>query len=131
MDLSIDAKDNKLKSETTSTRKKSPSRIESFLEGPQEEERMDFPVIIEEIFQLHPADKFPRKSVSDSSSQPQRPKSSIEEDLKKEDRRSVSLPQSQILSSTMNFIQNQYKKDLLPEDWTVSKKEQNALVNME
>ena len=30
----------------------------------------------------------------------------------------------------MNFIQNQYKKDLLPEDWTVSKKEHNALINM-
>ena len=30
----------------------------------------------------------------------------------------------------MNFIQNQYKKDLLLVDWAVSKKEQNALVNM-
>ena len=40
------------------------------------------------------------------------------------------MPQSQILSSAMNFIRNQYKKDILPEDCTVSKKEQNALVNL-
>ena len=91
---------------------------------------MGFPLIIKEIFKLLPADKFPRMSVSDSSSQLQRPKLSIEEDLKKEDRKSISLPQSQILSSNMKCIQNQYKKDLLPEDWTVSKKEQNAFVNM-
>ena len=123
MDLFIQAKDNEFKSETTLMKKKSPSRIESFLGEPQEAERMGFPLIIEEIFELLPADKFPRKSVSDSSSLPQRPESSIEEDLKKEDRKSISLPQSQILSNTMNFIQNQYKKDLLPEDWTVSKKE--------
>ena len=50
---------------------------------------MGLPLIIEEIFKLRPADKFPRKSVLD-----QRPKSSIEEDLKKEERKSVSLPQS-------------------------------------
>ena len=30
----------------------------------------------------------------------------------------------------MNFIQNQYKKDLLSEDCAISKKEQNTLVNM-
>ena len=84
MDLSIQAKDNEFKSETTSTRKKSPLRIQSFLEEPQEEERMGFPLIIEEIFKLLPSvDKCPRKSVSDSSSQPQRPKSSIEGDLRK------------------------------------------------
>ena len=130
MDLSIQAKDNEFKSQTTSMRKKSPSRIESFLEEPQEEERMGFPLITEEIFKLLPADNFPRKSISDSSSPPQKPKSSIEEDLKKEDRKFISLPQSQILSSTMKFIQNQYKKDLLPEGWTVSKKEQNALVSI-
>ena len=85
MELSIQAKDNKFESKTTSTRKKSPSRIESFLEEPQEEEKMSFPLIIEEIFKLPPANKFPRRSVSDSSFQPQRPKSSIEEDLKKEE----------------------------------------------
>ena len=91
MDLSIQAKDNEFESKTTSTRKKSPSRIESFLKELQEEERMDFPVIIEEIFKLLWADKFPRKSVSDSSSQPQRPKLKR---TKKEDRKSISLPQS-------------------------------------
>ena len=91
---------------------------------------MGFPLITEEIFKLLLTDKFPRKSVSDSFSQPQRPKSGIEEDLKKEERRSILLLQSQILLSMMNFIQNQYKKDLLPEDWAVSKKEQNALINM-
>ena len=92
--LSIQAKDNKVESETTSTRKISPSRIESFLEEPQEEERMGFPLIIEEIFKLLPADKFPRKSVSEFFPQSQRPNSSIEEDLQKEDRKSISFPQS-------------------------------------
>ena len=58
MDLSIQAKDNEFESETTSTRKKSPSRIESFIEEPQEEERMGFPLIIEEIFKLLLAESF-------------------------------------------------------------------------
>ena len=39
----IQAKDNEFESKTTtSTRKKSPSRTESFLEEPQEEEKMGF-----------------------------------------------------------------------------------------
>ena len=91
---------------------------------------MGFPLIVEKIFKLLLANKFPRKSVSDSSFQPQRLIPSIEEDLKEEERISISLPQSQILLIIMNFIQNQYKKDLLPEDWAVSKKKQNALINM-
>ena len=45
---------------------------------------MSFPLIIKEIFKLPPANKFPMRSVSDSSFQPQSSKSSIEEDLKKE-----------------------------------------------
>ena len=90
---------------------------------------MGFPLIIKDIFKLLLANKFPRKSVSDSS-QPQRSKVSIGEDLKKQKRKSILLPQSQILSSMMNFILKQYKKDLLSEDWTVSKKEQNNLINM-
>ena len=39
MVLSIQAKDNKFESETTSMRKESPSRIGCFLEKPQEEEK--------------------------------------------------------------------------------------------
>ena len=61
------------------------------------EEKIGFSLIIKEIYKLLRTNKFPKKSVSDFSSQPQRPKSDIEEDLKKEERRSISLPQSQIL----------------------------------
>ncbi|MCG7878353.1 MAG: hypothetical protein JAY75_14405 [Candidatus Thiodiazotropha taylori] len=86
-----------------------------------------FPQVIEEIYKLLPEEKFPRKEHSSSSSIP-KPKSSIEEDIAKEESPSVSLPQSQLLVNTMNFIQDQIKKDHTPEDWVVQRKDMNSLV---
>lgn len=86
-----------------------------------------FPQVIEEIYKLLPEDKFPRKENSSSTSIP-KPKSSIEEDIAKQDSPSVSLPQSHLLVNTMNFIQDQMKKDHSPEDWVVQRKDMNSLV---
>ena len=68
-----------------------------------------FSQVIEEIYKLLPKDKFSRKEIS-SASIP-KPKSSIEEDVAKQESPSVSLPQSHLLVNTMNFIQDQVKKD--------------------
>ena len=57
-------------------------------------ERIGFPQIIDEIFKLQLADRFPRKADSSSSSSVSHPLSSIEEDISKEEKPSISLPQS-------------------------------------
>ena len=86
-----------------------------------------FPQVIEEIYKLLPEDKFPRKENSSAASIP-KPKSSIEEEIAKQESPSVSLPQSHLLVNTMNFIQDQMKKDHSPEDWVVQRKDMNSLV---
>ena len=85
-----------------------------------------FPQVIEEIYKFLPEDKFPRKE--NSSASIPKPKSSIEEDIAKQKSPSVSLPQSHLLVNTMNFIQDQMKKDHSPEDWVVQRKDMNSLV---
>ena len=58
------------------------------------------------------------------------PKSSIEGDIVKDKRKSISLPQSQLIPVTFEFIQDQVKKELLTENWVIRKKDQDNLVNM-
>ena len=87
-------------------------------------------MIIDEILKLLLEDRFSRKADSSSSSLVSHPKSSIEENISKVEKSLVSLPQSQILGNTMNYIQDQLRKDQTPEDWVVQKRDQNNLVNM-
>lgn len=112
------------------TKRRSLSRSRD--DEPDPLESIQFSQVIEEIFNLLPSDRFPKEadsSIPSSSSIP-RPKSSIEEELVSQERRSISLPQSQIVQDTMNYIQDQIKKDQYPEDWIVRPKDQKRLVNM-
>ena len=80
--------------------------------------------MLEEIFSCLPSDKFPRQSdQACSSALIPRLKSTIEEEIKTEDKKSMAIPQSQLLSSTctMNYIQSQMKEDNFPENWTGAK----------
>ena len=85
-----------------------------------------FPQVIEEIYKLLPEDKFLRKENSSAASIP-KPKSSIEEEIAKQESPSISLSQSHLLVNTMNFIQDQMKIDH-SEDWVVQRKDMNSLV---
>ena len=82
------------------------SRSPSFGEENETFVGIKFPQVIEEIYKLLPEDKFPRKENSSSASI-SKPKSSVEEDIVKQESPSVSLPQSHLLVNTMNFIQDQ------------------------
>ena len=55
---------------------------------------------------------------------------SIEGDIIKDEKKSISLPQSQLIPDTFEFIQDQVKKELLTENWAIRKKDQDNLVNM-
>ena len=128
-EISIQADDNDFESEERSY--SSPERnstAEQNEENPDTEERLRFSSVIEEIFKLLPSEKFPSKA--DASTSISRPKSSIEGDIIKDEKKSISLPQSQLIPDTFEFIQDQVKKELLTENWAIRKKDQDNLVNM-
>ena len=126
-ELSIRVRNNDVDMENITHNTSRVSRSPSSGEETETSVGIKFPQVIEEIYKLLPEDKFSRKENSSSALIP-KPKSSIEEDIAKQESPSVSLPQSHLLVNTMNFIQDQMKKDHSPEDWVVQRKDMNSLV---
>ena len=103
-------------------------------------EDMKFQNLIEEVFKLLPADRFPRKSESVLGGN--KPRSSIEMELMKAPRKSISLPQTKgPLSKTLDCIKQSMgsveQKDgsypmpsTVAQDWLPSKSAINKLVKL-
>ena len=124
-ELSIRVRNNDFDVENITQSTSRVSRSPSSGEENETSVGVKFPQVIEEIYKLLPEDQFPRKETPASTP---KPKSSIEEDIAKQESPSVSLPQSHLLVNTMNFIQDQMEKDHSPEDWVVQRKDMNSLV---
>ena len=97
-------------------------------EPTEDEERIRFFQLIEEVFKFLPADRFPRKSEVVESSP--RPRSSIELDVKKMQKKSISLPQSPVVSDSVTFIQNSLENTAMVENWIPAAKDISKLVTM-
>ena len=70
------------------------------------EEKIFFSQVVDEIFNLLPSDRFPRKEESNSTT-PSLPKSSIELEINRGQKKSSSLPQSQqLIPDTGNTVDN-------------------------
>lgn len=108
----------------------SRASVEDFndLNSSEIDDRISYASVIDAIFEILPSDKFPKQS--ESSSKISRPKSCIEEDIGQEQKKSISLPQSPLVSNTIDFIQHQVKDKIIPEDWCIKKKDQDALINL-
>ena len=103
-------------------------------------EDMKFQNLIEEVFKLLPADRFPRKTENVLGGN--KPRSSIEMELMKAPRKSISLPQSKgPLSKTLDCIKQSMgsveQKDgsypmpyTIAQDWLPSKSDINKLVKL-
>ena len=103
-------------------------------------EDMKFQNLIEEVFKLLPADRFPRKTESVLGGN--KPRSSIEMELMKAPRKSISLPQSKgPLSKALDCIKQSMgsveQKDgsypvpsTVAQDWLPSKSDINKLVKL-
>ena len=103
-------------------------------------EDMKFQNLIEEVFKLLPADRFPRKT--DNVLGGNKPRSSIEMELMKAPRKSISLPQSKVpLSKTLDCIKQSIgsveQKDgsypmpsTIIQDWLPTKADINKLVKL-
>ena len=92
-----------------------------------EEEKFSFAQVIDEIFNILPEEKFPRKETG-TEDNPQT-KSSIESEMVKEKRKSISLPQSALIVDSINFIQNLSNKSFT-ENWLPTTKDIWALANL-
>ena len=90
-------------------------------EPTEDEERASFYQLIEEVFKFLPADRFPRKSEVVESNQ--RPRSSIELDVKKTQRKSISLPQSPVVWDSVTYIQNSLENTVIGENWIPAAKD--------
>ena len=97
-------------------------------EPTEDEERASFYQLIEEVFKFLPADRFPRKSEVVESNQ--RPRSSIELDVTKTQRKSISLPQSPVVSDSVTYIQNSLENTVIGENWIPAAKDIAKLVTM-
>ena len=103
-------------------------------------EDMKFQNLIEEVFKLLPADRFPRKTESVLGGN--KPRSSIEMELMKAPKKSISLPQTKgPLSKTLDCIKQSMgsmeQKDgsypmpfTVAQDWLPSKSDINKLVKL-
>ena len=103
-------------------------------------EDMRFQNLIEEVFKLLPADRFPRKNEGVLGGN--KPRSSIEMELMKAPRKSISLPQSKgLLSKALDCIKQSMgsveQKDgsfpmppTVAQDWLPSKSDMNKLVKL-
>ena len=103
-------------------------------------EDMKFQNLIEEVFKLLPVDRFPRKT--DNVLGGNKPRSSIEMDLMKAPRKSISLPRSKVpLSKTLDCIKQSIgsleQKDgsypmpsTIIQDWLPTKADINKLVKL-
>ena len=92
------------------------------------DERILFSQVIDEIYNLLPSDKFPRKVEADSHTL--LPKSSIEAELNKEEKKSLSLPQSPLISQTFQYIQKKFDKKNISDGWSISGADIKPLVSM-
>ena len=122
----------KSKSQETTTNI-ADSHFHSNVEPPEfqdEEEKFSFAQVIDEIFNILPEEKFPRKETGTEDNP--RPKSSIESEMVKEKRKSISLPQSALIVDRINFIQNQLKlsNKFFTENWLPTTKDNSALANL-
>ena len=97
-------------------------------EPTEDEERASFYQLIEEVFKFLPADRFPRKSEVVESNP--RPRSSIELDVKKTQRKSISLPQSPVVWDSVTYIQNSLENTVIGENWIPAAKDIAKLVTM-
>ena len=97
-------------------------------EPTENEERASFYQLIEEVFKFLPADRFPRKSEVVESNP--RPRSSIELDVKKTQRKSISLPQSPVVWDSVTYIQNSLENTVIGENWIPAAKDIAKLVTM-
>ena len=95
-------------------------------EPSEDEERASFYQLIEEVFKFLPADRFPRKSEVVESNP--RPRSSIELDVKKTQRKSISLPQSPVVWDSVTYIQNSLENTVIGENWIPAAKDIANLV---
>ena len=103
-------------------------------------EDMKFQNLIEEVFKLLPADRFPRKT--DNVLGGNKPRSSIEMELMKAPKKSISLPQSKgPLSKTIDCIKQSLGSveqadgsypmpSTIVQDWLPSKADINKLVKL-
>ena len=103
-------------------------------------EDMKFQNLIEEVFKLLPADRFPRKT--DNVLGGNKPRSSVEMELMKAPRKSISLPQSKgPLSKTIDCIKQSMGSveqadgsypmpSTIIQDWLPSKSDINKLVKL-
>ena len=122
----------KSKSQETTTNI-ADSQFLSNVEPPEfqdEEKKFSFTQVIDEIFNILPEEKFPRKEAGTEDNP--RPKSSIESEMVKEKRKSISLPQSALIVDSINFIQNQLKLNnkSFTENWLPTTKDISALANL-
>ena len=121
------------KSKSQETTNIADSQFLSNVEPPEfqdEEEKFSFAQVIDEIFNILPEEKFPRKEAGTDDNP--RPKSSIESEMVKEKRKSISLPQSALIVDSINFIQNQLKLNnkSFTENWLPTNKDISALANL-
>ena len=100
----------------------------SDFEPTEDEERASFYQLIKEVFKFLPADRFPRKSEVVESNP--RLRSSIELDVKKTQRKSISLPQSPVVSDSVTFIQSSLENTVIGENWIPAAKDIAKLVTM-
>ena len=122
----------KSKSQETTTNI-ADSQFHSNVEPPEfqdEEEKFSFAQVIDEIFNILPEEKVPRKETGTEDNP--RSKSSIESEMVKEKRKSISLPQSALIVDSINFIQNQLKlsNKSFSENWLPTTKDISALANL-
>ena len=99
----------KSKSQETTTNI-ADSQFHSNVEPPEfqdKEEKFSFAQVIDEIFNILPEEKFPRKETGTEDNP--RPKSSIESEMVKEKRKSISLPQSALIVDSITLYSKSVK----------------------
>ena len=100
---------------------------QSMVSEENHEEKIFFSQVGDEIFNLLPSDRFPRES---NSTTPSLPKSSIELEINRGQKKSSSLPQSQLIPDTFSFIQESFKEKNLNDGWSISTSEIKPVVNL-
>ena len=134
--LSLYADDNEFNSHTEDHQDLVP---EDEIHSNVSSEDMKFQNLIDEVFKLLPADRFPKKT--DDVSGGNRPRSSIEMEMMKAPKKSISLPQSKCpLIKTIDCIKQSFgavevdgsypMPPTIAQDWLPSRADINKLVKL-
>lgn len=95
---------------------------------PSESERMRFLSLIDEVYSLLPEDKFPRPPEQEITGR--RPRSSIQMEQTKIPRKSISLPQSEVVTETLACITDHLGKSSITENWCPQTKDISSLASL-